>query len=301
MIELAELRFLTTVLRSPSLSAAARTLNVTQSAVSQRIAKIEGRIGILLIDRSGRRPILTDEGRLVLEGASDIMAQLATLNEQVSRRQESISGELRIVAPLGFGRVHVAPIVAKFRQLHPEIHVDLRLSDQLGRHPDDTFDVIIFVGELPTTNLIKRKLAQNRRIACASPAFLSKINPPRTPDELSRLEFIALYEDDSSGCQWHFTGPGDPHSVKLEPSFSSNDGEVTLAWALEGAGFIIRSEWILNEHLRDGRLVRLLPEYRLPEADVVALFSERTLRARRVQAFGDFIGRHLATAPWLTP
>ncbi len=298
MIEPGELRFLTVVLNSPSISAAARTLHVTQSAVSQRIAKIEKRIGVLLVDRSGRSPILTDEGRLVANGADGILVQLAGLNEQISRRRESIRGDLRVIAPLGFGRLHVAPIVAEFRRMHPEVHVDLRLSDRLGRHPEDSFDVMIFVGELPETNLVKRKLASNRRIACASPEFMSKVVHPRSPEELSQLDFIALYEDDSDGCAWRFTGPDGSSRVNLEPSFSSNDGEVTLAWALKGAGFIIRSEWILSEHLRDGRLVRLIPDYSLPEADVVALFADRNLRARRVQAFGDFIGRHLANAPW---
>lgn len=301
MIELTEVRFLTTVLNSPSLSAAARTLRVTQSAVSQRLAAIEQRIGVLLIDRSGRQPVLTDEGRLILEGAGGLLAQLAALNEQIARRSRAISGELRVVAPLGFGRVHVAPIVAEFRRINPQVHIDLRLSDRLGRHPEEGFDLVIFLGALPVTNLVQRKLATNRRIVCASPEFLSKIEQPRSPADLARLEFIALYEDGNDGCNWRFTGPAGTSGVKLSPTLSSNDGEVTLAWALRGDGFIIRSEWILNDHLRDGRLVRILPDYSPPNADVFALFSDRSLRARRVQAFADFIARHMANAPWLTP
>lgn len=299
MIEPGELHFLSVVLSSPSITEAARSLRVTQSAVSQRISTIEKRLGILLINRSGRHAILTDEGRLVAGAANDLLQRLSNLNEQVARRRGSVCGKLRVVAPLGFGRAHVAPIVSEFQRMYPEVDVDLRLSDRLGHHPEESFDVMIFIGELPETNLVKRKLATNRRIACASPEFLSNKELPLTPEALSQLDFIALYEDDNDGCSWRFSGQTGSTRLNLEPSLSSNDGEVTLSWALQGRGFIIRSEWILSEHLREGRLIRLVPDYNLPEADIVALFPDRNLRAHRVQAFSDFISDQLAHPPWL--
>lgn len=299
MIKPSDVSFLHTLLNAPSLSAAARTLLVSQSAVSQKLARIEKRLKTHLVDRSGRSPSLTDEGKLVLQCCDGVLSQMAELNEQLASRNNTVNGELRIIAPLGFGRVHIAPIVSHFKRTYPEVEVMLTLSDRLGRHPQDGFDIMICVGQLPQTNLIRRKLAQNRRLVCASPALLAKSIRPRRPDELHDLAFIALAEDGSDGCHWRFEKDGRKESIALSPSLSSNDGEVTMGWALDGAGFIIRSEWIMHQHIRDGRLVQLIPTYALPDASVVALFTSKNYRTQRVRAFTDFIETRLSDPPWI--
>ncbi|MGU3538052.1 LysR substrate-binding domain-containing protein [Methylobacterium sp. A54F] len=305
MLDTNDLRFFVTVAASPSLAAAARSLNVTAPAVTQRLRGLEKRLRVHLVDRSGRGLTLTNEGELLAERGRALLGGFDDLNDALAERVGRVTGHLRIVAPLGFGRRHVAPVAAAFRVRHPGVRIDLLLSDRLGRIPAETWDLAIHVGEIrdATPSLTVRALAPNDRILCAAPAYLARHPAPRTPAELRDHACIALRENDEDVTLWRFRAvDGSEARVRVDAGLVSNDGEVVRGWALAGLGVIVRSEWDIADDLRAGRLTRLLDGYALPSAPVVALLgSERRSRAARTEKFLEALGRSFEPIPWRAP
>jgi len=299
-----DLRFFLAIAEAPSLAAASRALDVSPPAVTQRLRALEERLGFHLVDRTGRHLALTDEGELIAERGRAILAALGDLDEALAARRGQVVGHLRIVAPLGFGRAYVAPVAAAFQAAHPEVAIDLILSDRLGGVPEGTFDLAIHVGEVARAapGLIARRLAPNDRVICAAPAYLAERGGPAGPGDLRGHACIALRENDEDVTLWRFRRDGAEERVRIEPRLSSNDGEVVRGWALAGRGIILRSEWDVAGDLRAGRLVRLLPGHALPEAPVTALLgARRHARAARTRRFLDALAHALDPPPWRAP
>lgn len=183
MLDTDDLRFFAVLARSRSLAAAARELNVSPPAVTQRLRGLEDRLGMRLLERSGRHLAPTGEGELLARHGSGILDALGDLNDALTARRSRVTGNLRILAPLGFGRRHVAAAVATFRARHPDVQVDLRLSDRIGHLPIDTWDLAIHVGDLGevTPSLHVRRLAPNKRLVCAAPAYVERNGRPSSP------------------------------------------------------------------------------------------------------------------------
>jgi DNA-binding transcriptional LysR family regulator len=301
MIRSDDLRFFAVVSREKSLAAAARRLDVTASAVTQRLQAMEAQLGLRLTHRNGRTMILTDDGQLLADRGDRIISELDALAETFLSRRRTISGHLRVLAPFGFGRRHVAPACGKFHNLNPDLKVELLLSDKLGRHPDQSWDVAIHVGEVPDSALKMRTLARNRRIVCAAPSYLQDRDPPATPWDLQHHSCIALRENEEDATLWKFQKDGQTLGVRIDPALSSNDGSVVRHWALEGKGIVIRSEWDVAGHIQDGDLVELLPDYGLPRADIVLMVSASAETAGRTRGFIDFLAAELARASWTRP
>ncbi len=299
MLTIADLEFFGVVARAKSLAAAARVLDVTPSAVTQRLQDLERRVGVRLLDRSVRRITLTDEGELLASQGGLISDDVAALSETLAARRGEVAGHLRVIAPLGFGRRYVAPIVAAFQTAHPAVTIELTVSDRLGRLPDSTWDVALHIGELRDTALPAQLLAPNDRVLCASPAFVAQHGTPTTPKSLLDFRCLALRENDEDVTLWRFTlADGGSTQVRITPSLASNDGDIMREWALDGQGIILRSEWSIAEDLRAGRLVRLLDTYRPPPADVVAFVGSRRGRSARTSRFVQFLREALTPAPW---
>jgi DNA-binding transcriptional LysR family regulator len=294
-----DLEFFAVIAQSGSLAAAARSLDVTLSAVSQRLQHLERRLGVRLVTRSARRLTLTDEGQLLAARGQAIIDDLGELAETVTHRRSVVAGHLRVLAPFGFGRVYVAPAVAAFGELHPDVTIEMHVSDRLGRVADSSWDVAVHIGVLHDSALVAQPLAPNDRIACAAPRCLERWGIPETPTDLRRLPCIAIRENDEDVTLWRFTSPdGENVSVRVDPRLASNDGEVVREWALDGHGIMVRSEWSIARDLRDGRLVRVLADYAQPSADVVALVAPRLGRAARTQAFVQHLRQMLTPVPW---
>lgn len=303
MLTTEDLRFFAAIASARSLAAAARDLNVSPSAVTQRLRALEERLSVHLVDRAGRHLTLTDEGELLAQRGRDVIDALRELDDALAERRGQVAGHLHVIAPLGFGRRHVAPVVAAFQQEHPQVKIDLFLSDRLGGVPASTWDVAVHVGEMEraTPSLIVRALASNERFVCAAPDYLDRHGTPMAPDELPSHACIALRENDEDVTLWRFqpASGGPEERVRVEPHLASNDGEVVRNWALAGRGIIVRSEWDVADDLRAGRLVRLLGTYVLPSAPVVALLgSRRQARAARTGRFLDALKAALDPAPW---
>lgn len=270
-----------------SFTAAARELNLTPPAVSKRLAQLEQRLGVRLLNRSTRRVSLTDEGELYLEHARRILADIEELELSLAKRRASPKGLLRVNATLGFGRTTIAPIVSAFARRHPEVEVQLQLTDAPLDLVASGFDLAVRFGELPDSRLAARKLMSNRRFLCASPAYLAANGTPRTPAELARHTCILHRQNDETWGTWRLTRGRQTETVKVRGALSSNDGDVVLNWALDGHGILIRSEWDLAKYLESGRLQAVLPEWTLPPADLYAVYPARRHLPARVRAFID--------------
>ncbi|KAB1072668.1 LysR substrate-binding domain-containing protein [Methylobacterium planeticum] len=302
MLDTDDLRFFAAIASAHSLAAAARDLNVSPPAVTQRLRALERRLGIHLVDRSGRGLTLTDEGALLAERGRRLLDAFGDLDDALAARRGEVTGHLRIVAPLGFGRRYVAPVVASFRARHPQVRIDLQLSDRLGRMPSEAWDLAIHVGETRdlTSSLTLRTLAPNARVVCAAPTYLGGRDAPRAPSDLRAHTCIALRENDEDVALWRFrSGRHAEERVRIEPELASNDGEVARGWALAGLGVIVRSEWDVADDINAGRLIRLLPGYSLPAAPVVALLGAGPrARAARTQRFLEALRGALTPTPW---
>lgn len=300
MIESPDLRFFAVLARAPSLAAAARSLNVSPPAVSQRLSLLEQRLGLRLLER-GRGPlVLTADGEALLRRADGLLQDLALLHEDLQAQRQDISGPLRVIAPFGFGRLHIAPAIAQLIADHPGIAPDLVLSDDpFGASRQDNWDLIIHIGQLPNSSLTSKKLAPNRRYLLASPDYLDRNGRPQTPEDLKHHACGVIREDQADMTMWGFLGSdGQRHTTRITPAFSSNDGEVIKSWALAGLGIVQRSEWNVATELQEGRLQRVLTPYKMPDADIIALLNPRTLRTARVQHALDALTAYLTPAPW---
>jgi len=297
MIDISDLRFLTALTSAPSLAAAARSLNVTPPAVSQRLAQIEARLHLRLVER-GRGPLrLTAEGAFLIERSRSILGELETLVDEMAARAGRIEGPLHVIAPFGFGRLRVAPILSRFAGENPELRPTLSLSeDPLGAMRAGPWDVLIHVGRLPDLRIVQRKLAPNRRFLAAAPAYAARFGLPQRPGDIADHRVGVVREDRADTTLWPLTGPdGAEMSLRVHPVYACNDGEVVRTWALDGFGIVERSEWSISQDLRTGRLIRVLPDWSLPDADIVALLNPRAVRAVRVDAFVDRLAAEIGS------
>jgi len=284
-----ELQLLVELARAGSFSAAAREMGVTTAAVSKRLAQIEDRLGVRLLNRNTRRISLTAEGELYLENARRILGDIEHLDQLIASRQAQPRGLLKVNAPLGFGRSYIAPAVVLFARRYPEVDVQLQLTDAPGDFVQDAFDVAIRFGDIPDARLIARRIAPNRRLVCASPAYLKKHGRPQVPQDLARHQCIVLRQNDDTYGLWRFIRGAHTETIKVRGNLSSNDGEVTLTWGLAGLGILQRAEWDLARYVRSGRLELLLQDYTLPPADIHAVFPERHHLSAKVRVFIDFL------------
>ncbi len=288
-IQPADLSFFSTLMASPSLSAAARELDVTTAAVSKRLSQMESRLGVLLVNRTTRRMSATVEGETFLRHARQILAGIDDLAHLMGQSRLTPSGLLRVNATLGFGRSHVGPIISRFARRFPQVEVRLQLSVDPPPLTEDAFDVCIRFGAPPDSRVIARKLAANRRLLCASPAYLERHGTPRTPQELAAHNFIGIRQgDDAYGVLKLARGRAAAESVKVRGSLTTNDGGIAVNWALDGLGVLLRAEWDIRKHLEAGRLVQVLPQYRTPDADIYAVYPSQHHSTPRVREFVDF-------------
>jgi len=295
-----DLGFFSTLAASGSLSATARELGLTAAAVSKHLTQMESRAGVPLVNRTTRRMMLTPEGELYLEHARRILDEINQLSELLGSAKKRPEGLLRVNATLGFGRSHVAPAISKFVAAFPQVSVQLQLSVMPPPLTDDTFDVCIRFGEPPDTRVVARRLATNRRLLCATPAYLARRGTPVTPHDLAKHNCIGIRQGDEAYGVWRLTtGSGaakKTETVKIRGNLTTNDGEIAVRWALDGHGILLRAEWDINQYLQDGKLVQVLPNCATPNADIFAVYSQRHQMSNRIRAFVDFIAKELAPA-----
>ena len=294
-----DLAFFSVLTGSKSLAESARKLNVTPPAVTQRLRALEEKVGVRLIDRSGRRLHLTEEGSLVASHSVIVSEAIDSLAEALADRRGAVRGHLRVAAPHGFGRLHVAPVVEAFAREHGGATATLQLSDHPAALLVESYDVVVHIGAPGHLDQVVTTLAPNPRILCASPRYLDSAPPISAPADLAQHRCLAVRENDEDVTLWRFKGPRqEPATVRVNPVMSSNDGAVIREWALAGQGIMIRSEWNVAEDLAVGRLRQVLPNWKLPPADIVAMLGSRHGRSARTAAFLTMLRQALKPPPW---
>ncbi|SAK80886.1 LysR family transcriptional regulator [Caballeronia calidae] len=296
MNSIADLEFFARLVTQGSLSALARDLGVTPPAVSARLSQLEKRLGVKLLNRTTRRLAMTQEGELYLGTGSRLLEQVQELERMVSSSRDLPRGLLKVNATFGFGRRQIAPALSAFRRAYPEVEVQLDLTDRPMNLAEFAFDVGIRFGELPDMRVVGRKIAANRRFVCASPAYLKAHGTPKEPDDLRGHHCIVLRENDTAYGTWHFTKGKRHETVKVHGTMSSNDGEATLRWALDGHGVLVRSEWDAEPFIDTGALKRVLADWSMPPADIYAIYPERLNLSAKVRVFVEFLEQYLKRA-----
>lgn len=288
-----ELAFFCTLVKLGSLAATAREMDLTPPAVTKRLAHLEERLGVRLLNRTTRRISLTNEGEVYLANARRILGDIEEMESLVSSSRAAPKGLLRVNAPLGFGRSYIGPAISIFTKTHPDVEVQLQLTDRPVSLPDDAIDVAIRFGEIPDSRLIAKKIASNRRLLCASPAYLQDFGTPQLPSDLAQHQCIVLRQNDSAYGIWRLMRGKQSEAVKVHGKLSTNDGEVALNWALDGQGILMRAEWDVAKYLRTGRLKEVLSEYNTPPADIYAVYLERLNLSAKVSFFIEHLREYL--------
>ncbi len=272
-----------------SLTAAAHAEGVAPAVIGRRIDALEERLGVKLLVRTTRRITLTHEGSAFLEDCQRLLADLANAEASVSAGGVKASGHLRVTAPAGFGRRHVAPLVPGFVAQHPEVSLSLNLSDRVVDIVNEGFDCAIRVGDLPDSSLVSIRLADNRRLCVAAPSYLQRAGAPVTPAELSRHECLTLSSDASQTRGWAFQVDGEVSHLRPSGRIDCSDGQVLHEWCLGGMGIAWRSTWEVEQDVKAGRLNVLLEDFAAPPNGIYAVFPQRKHLPLRVRLWIDFV------------
>ena len=277
-----------------SLTAAARAEGVAPAIMGRRLDALEEHLGVKLLVRTTRRISLTNEGSAFLEDCQRLLADVSNAEASVSAGGIQASGHLRITAPAGFGRRHVAPLVPRFRLAHPDVTISLNLSDRVVDLAGEGFDCAVRVGDLPDSSLVSVRIADNRRLCVATPAYLQRHGVPRHPSELSGHDCLTLSSEASQTRGWAFRMPspdGGSEVVHLKPGgpLDCSDGQVLHDWCLAGYGMAWRSTWEVEAEIAAGRLVEVLEEYAAPPNGIYVVFPQRKHMPLRVRLWIDFL------------
>lgn len=284
-----DLAFFAMLSKEGSMRGAAQQLGVTGPAVSKRLAGLEARLGARLMHRTTRRMSLTPEGERYLVEGGRLLTELGALERAIGGVAAVPQGLIRVNASFGFGRKHIAPALGVFARRFPEVEVQLHLSDRPANLIEDNFDVVIRLGDMPDSRWTARVLARNRRVLCASALYLKEAGEPSTPQELARHACLFIREGDEAFGTWHLRNGSQTETVKVRGPLSANDGESASAWAMAGHGILMRSEWEVGVLIREGLLKVVLPEWRLPPADVYVQFHGGAHLPAKTKALVDHL------------
>ena len=292
MDRLKQIESFVSVAAKGTLTAAAHTEGVAPAVVGRRLDALEERLGVKLLLRTTRRITLTHEGSAFLEDCQRLLADMANAEASVSAGGVKASGYLRITVPAGFGRRHVAPLVPGFLARHPDVNLSLNLSDRVVDIVNEGFDCAVRVGDMPDSSLVSVRLADNRRLCVAAPAYLRRAGVPQTPAELARHECLTLSSDASQTRGWAFTVDGAVTHLRPSGRIDCSDGQVLHAWCRQAMGIAWRSTWEVEGDIAAGTLVPVLEAFAAPPNGIYAVFPQRKHLPLRLRLWIDFLKHH---------
>jgi DNA-binding transcriptional LysR family regulator len=274
-----------------SLTAAAKAEGVAPAVVGRRIDALEKRLGVKLLVRTTRRISLTHEGSAFVEDCQRLLTDISNAEASVTAGGVKASGHLRLTAPAGFGRRHVAPLVPRFLGQHADVSISLNLSDRVVDIVNEGYDCAVRVGDLPDSSLVSLRLADNRRVCVASPGYLERAGVPTQPADLARHQCLALSSDASQSRGWAFLVEGQVLHLRPTGRLDCSDGQVLHDWCLQGMGVAWRSTWEVEREVASGALVALLEKFSAPANGIFAVFAQRKHLPLRVRLWIDFLKR----------
>ncbi len=268
-----------------NISLAGQELGLSPAVASAHIAKLELSLGVRLLHRTTRKVSLTEEGSAFLVHAEDVLASVEAARAAVGAGSTVATGTLRVTAPASFGRMHLMPELANFLAEHPSLNLDLRLTDTIVDLVDGGFDIAIRNSPLKDSTLVARKLAVDKRVVCASPAYLAKVGTPSNPSDLKELDCITLSGLDT----WTFETPNGTESIKVKGRFRTDNGEAVRDACASGLGISIGSTWSVHKQLQAGVLQQILQDYPLvSDTALWVVYPSSRLLAPKVRAFIDY-------------
>ncbi|WP_242110682.1 LysR family transcriptional regulator [Luteimonas aquatica] len=298
MDRIGDLALFLRVLDLGSISAAARSLDLSAAVASQRLKRLEQDLGTVLLHRTTRRLHATPEGLALAEQGRALVDEFDALAGSLRQSGTAATGTLRVTASASFGKQYISPLLPAFLAEHPALRVSLNLDDRVTDLVGSGFDLAIRIGALDDSSLVARRLAANRRALCASPGYLRKRGMPKTPADLADHDCILLVGRDGRQDLWRLRGrDGREIEVRVHGRFECNYGEVLRDAAVADLGIAIHSHWHVHEDLRSGRLQTVLPDYPVAETGIYAVMPQRRLVPRRVSAFVDFLAEKLGEDP----
>jgi DNA-binding transcriptional LysR family regulator len=291
--EISDLRLLTRLVTAGSLSEAARRTHSSLPAVSRRLAAMEERLGVRLIDRGPRRFTLTEEGSLLHERALTILRDLDAAEAEATAQAKHPRGLMRVGVPLEIGRRRIAPLVAAFTARYPGISIELVLSDSRLDILEEEIDIGIHVDPPQDGNLISRVLLYSSRVIVASPEYLTRHPAPAKPIDLLDHDCARLVRGRRIFDHWMFNEDGRVREIQVQGTLLTNNSEVMHEWALAGRAVTIKALWDVEDDIRGGRLVHLLQPFQCDEMNLYATYATRTHLPPRMRLFIDFVVQEL--------
>lgn len=294
MVELEDMRLFVRAIGSGSLSAAGRELGFSPAVASKRLTRLEMALGVRLLQRSSRRLTLTNEGSTYHERCAAILADVEEAELAIAAGQAEARGLLHVSAPVDLGRQWVGPAAADFAAAHPQLSVRVSLSDRVVDLFEAGIDVAVRIGVLDDSRLVSRRLARNRRVICAAPAYLERRGTPRALADLAEHACIVLQRPGMRALAWTFRTEQGPHTVRISSRLVADSGDLVRDWAISGHGLAYKSVWDVAGDIAAGRLVPLLTELPTPDSDVHLIYPSRRFLPAKTRLFVDFLQQRFA-------
>ncbi len=286
------------VVEEGSFTNAASRLGLSRAAISKVVRQLEDDLGVRLLNRTTRHVNTTEIGAAYYGRCREILAEVAEAEFAASRLQDAPRGVLRVNGPMSFGILHLAPAIAEFMAMYPEIVIDLVLNDRFVDIVEEGFDVVVRISEMTGSSMIARKLAESRRVFCAAPSYLEEFGIPVTPADLTRHRCLH-YGYTANGNQWRLLAPnGKAHVVRVNARMTVNNGDVLAEAARRGQGIIMMPTFIVGNDLRQGRLKTVLSGYRPPVLVMSALYPPNRHLTVKVRVFIDFLVSRFGPVPY---
>lgn len=307
-MERSDLELVLAVRDQGSLAGAARLLDLAPPAVTKRLAALEAGLGQRLFQRTTRRVSTTAEGDTVCARAQVLLDGFRALEAELQERKAEPTGQIRLAATFGFGRLWLGPALAEFQARHPQVEIQLQLTEQLPDLSQGGFDGAIWLWQVQgrhASQWVSRRLARNQRVLVASPSYIERRGLPQKLQDLAQHACLVVRENGQAGVAydtWLLQRERDKTTerVRVKGPLSSNSGELVRDWCLQGRGIMLRSLWDIAPQLASGELVRVLPGHAMPDADIHWLAPYPAAASRRIRLLIDFLVAHFQGTPWKT-
>lgn len=292
-----EMRAFVAVVDAGSFVKAADALSISNAGISRLVSELEARLGLRLLQRTTRKLSLTAEGEVFYHRCTEVLQAIEDAEGEVTARGGEAVGLVRVNVPVSFGMTYLAPLWPLFMELHPQVVLEVTLSDRVVDLVDEACDLAVRIARLPNSTLVSRKLASTRLTLCASPEYLRRHGTPKHPLELSQHAVIA-YTLLAMGDQWQFEGADGPVTVKVKPRMRSNSGDTCCVAAVSGQGLVLEPTFLVGPYLRTGELVEVMPQYRSLDLGVYAVYPTRKYLPPKVRALIEFLVQSLQGNTW---
>jgi DNA-binding transcriptional LysR family regulator len=298
MNEFSQIKTFVALVESRSISKAAEKMDIAVSAVSRRLKEVESNLGVQLVQRTTRKMHITEAGEKFYRRCGRLLDDFEEAKQEASNTATALSGTLKIATPLSFGVAHLSPAIAAFMHLHPQIKIDLDMSDRRIDLVEEGLDLAIRIGTLEDSSLMARKLASVRHVVCASPDFFNRYGTPETPQDLSELPALCYGNLDQPDT-WHYRDKDNsPAKVKVPLRMRATNGDALVEAAVAGLGILCEPSFIVHGAVERGVLIPALTDYQWYAMNIYAVYPQTRYVPARVRAFIDFLISHFGDTPY---